>query len=194
MPDSKTELRQDNKLLPISCSKPFAISNVSMETAEQNMLRNYMKSSLRRMAALLAFSVLSVTAAVSGHTTEVGSAEKNGSNHRADADTISCNNTGTQAELEQCATQALNQADAELSQTYVDYRNQLDRRQQDKIRDVQLAWIKYRDLSCKYASINVSGPAHALSLQTCLTEKTKERTREIKALASCSEGELNCPH
>ena len=149
-----------------------------------------MKMSLRRLAALLAFAAMSA-AAVSGHAGDIGGTEKNGKNQSVDA--VSCNNAGTQAEMEQCATQALNQADAELNQAYVDYRNRLDQRQQDLIRDVQLAWIKYRDLSCKYASADVSGSARALALQTCLTEKTQERTQEIKALANCPEGELTCP-
>lgn len=117
--------------------------------------------------------------------------KKNGNTNNSDA--LSCNNAGTQAQMEQCAAQALNQADTELNQTYVDYRNRLDQRQQDQIRDVQLAWIKYRDLSCKYASSDVGGSAHALALQTCLTEKTQERTREIKALTTCPEGDLTCP-
>lgn len=149
-----------------------------------------MKSSLRRIAALLAFSLLSATATGS-HAADAGSTEKNVSSSSSEA--LSCDNAGTQAQMEQCATQALNQADTELNQTYVDYRNRLDQRQQNQIRDVQLAWIKYRDLSCKYASSDISGSAHALALQTCLTEKTQERTRELKALATCPEGELTCP-
>ena len=60
-----------------------------------------------------------------------------------------------------CAAQALNKADAELNRTYLDYRSHLNKNQQNQIRDVQLAWIKYRDLSCKYAtSTSTGGRSH----------------------------------
>lgn len=102
--------------------------------------------------------------------------------------------TQTQSDMDQCATQALNQADAELNQTYIDYRNRLNKAQQNQIRDVQLAWIKYRDLSCKYASSSsTGGSAHGMALQSCLTEKTQQRTQELKALATCPEGDISCP-
>ncbi|WP_034297769.1 lysozyme inhibitor LprI family protein [Herbaspirillum sp. RV1423] len=107
---------------------------------------------------------------------------------------LDCNQAQTQNDMNECAAQALNKADAELNQTYVDYRNRLGKARQNEIRDVQLAWIKYRDLSCKYASsASVGGSAHSIALQSCLTEKTQERTRELKALSACPEGDISCP-
>lgn len=133
-----------------------------------------MNLSLWRIAALLSISGLSAVS-ISAHA-------------------LDCNNSSTQSDMDQCATQALNQADAELNQTYIDYRNRLNKAQQNQIRDVQLAWIKYRDLSCKYASSSsTGGSAHGMALQSCLTEKTRQRTQELKALASCPEGDLSCP-
>lgn len=129
-----------------------------------------MKLSLWRFAALLSLSTLSVAA------------------HALD-----CDKATTQADMDQCGSQALNKADAELNQTYIDYRNRLNKAQQNQIRDVQLAWIKYRDLSCKYASSSTGGSAHGMALQSCLTQKTQERTKELKALASCPEGDITCP-
>jgi len=130
-----------------------------------------MNLSLWRVAALISLATLSVSA------------------HALD-----CAKADTQSDMDQCAAQALNKADTELNQTYIDYRNRLNKAQQNQIRDVQLAWIKYRDLSCKYASASTTGSsAHDMALQTCLAEKTKERTRELKALADCPEGDLNCP-
>jgi len=129
-----------------------------------------MNLSLWRVAALLSLSTMSLAA------------------HALD-----CDKAGTQSDMDLCATQALNKADAELNQTYVDYRNRLNKAQQNQIRDVQLAWIKYRDLSCKYASSGTGGSAHGMALQSCLTEKTVERTKELHVLSSCPEGDLNCP-
>lgn len=144
-----------------------------------------MNLSLRRHAALLSLTV----AALMGSSL-VHAADGNNAGNAAVAD---CSKANTQGDMEQCATQALNKADAELNQTYVQYRNRLDKAHQNQIRDVQLAWIKYRDLSCKYASSDTGGSAHGLALQTCLTDKTLERTRELKALATCPEGDITCP-
>lgn len=129
-----------------------------------------MKSSLCRIVALLSFSVAGCNAWA-----------------------LDCNSAQTQADMDECASQALNKADAELNQTYVDYRKRLDKTQQNQIRDVQLAWIKYRDLSCKYAnSRSAGGSVHNMALQSCLTEKTLERTKELKALSACPEGDISC--
>ena len=130
-----------------------------------------MNLSLWRIAALLSLSTLSIAA------------------HALD-----CDKAATQSDMDECSTQALNKADAELNQTYIDYRNRLNKAQQNQIRDVQLAWIKYRDLSCKYASASTTGgSAHGMALQSCLTQKTQERTKELKALSSCPEGDISCP-
>ena len=141
-----------------------------------------MKLSTWRVAALLVMPALSTYATV-GHAAETNNT----------VDSVNCSTATTQIDMEQCATAALNKADAELNQTYVDYRNQLDREHQNQIRDVQLAWIKYRDLSCKYATSSTGGSAHGLALQTCLSDKTLQRTQELKALAACREGDLTCP-
>ncbi|MBP0596798.1 DUF1311 domain-containing protein [Herbaspirillum sp. LeCh32-8] len=108
---------------------------------------------------------------------------------------LDCNKAVTQAEMNGCVAQDLNQADAELNQTYLAYRAKLRPTQQNQIRDVQLAWIKYRDLSCRFESSNVAGGSAAgMALQTCLAEKTRQRAQELKALSGCPEGDLNCPH
>ncbi|OWY31084.1 lysozyme inhibitor LprI family protein [Herbaspirillum robiniae] len=112
----------------------------------------------------------------------------------AGAFALDCDKAVTQAEMNGCVAQDLNQADAELNQTYIAYRAKLRTAQQNQIRDVQLAWMKYRDLSCRFESAGVAGgSASGMALQTCLADKTRQRTRELKALAGCPEGDLSCP-
>jgi uncharacterized protein YecT (DUF1311 family) len=107
---------------------------------------------------------------------------------------LDCNKAVTQAEMNGCVAQDLNQADAELNQTYVAYRAKLRPAQQNQIRDVQLAWLKYRDLSCRFESSSIAGGSAArMALQTCLAEKTRQRANELKTLAGCPEGDLACP-
>lgn len=111
----------------------------------------------------------------------------------AAAYTRDCNQAATQAEMNGCAAQDLSQADAELNQTYLAYRAKLRPSQQNQIRDVQLAWLKYRDLSCRFESANVSGGSAAgMVLQNCLADKTRQRARELQALSGCPEGDIAC--
>ncbi|EIJ47076.1 hypothetical protein GWL_13170 [Herbaspirillum sp. GW103] len=104
-----------------------------------------------------------------------------------------CTQAATQAEMNACASETLTHNDADLNATYMAYRDKLNKAQQNKLREVQLAWLKYRDLSCRFeSSASAGGSAAALALQTCLAEKTRHRTDELKALAGCKEGDLNC--
>lgn len=104
-----------------------------------------------------------------------------------------CAKATTQIEMTTCASETLTQADADLNASYLAYRARLDKARQNEIRDVQLAWLKYRDLSCRFESSAVGkGSAAALAMQTCLADKTRQRADEIKALAGCQEGDLNC--
>ncbi|MFJ3057450.1 lysozyme inhibitor LprI family protein [Herbaspirillum sp. NPDC087042] len=111
----------------------------------------------------------------------------------AHAQAADCAKASTQAEMTACASQTLTQADADLNANYLAYRAKLDKARQNQIRDVQLAWLKYRDLSCRFeSSASAGGSAASLALQTCLADKTRQRADEIKALAGCQEGDLNC--
>jgi uncharacterized protein YecT (DUF1311 family) len=104
-----------------------------------------------------------------------------------------CAKAATQAEMNACASQTLTQNDADLNATYMAYRDKLNKAQQNQLREVQLAWLKYRDLSCRFeSSASAGGSAASLALQTCLADKTRQRADELKNLAGCQEGDLNC--
>jgi len=106
-----------------------------------------------------------------------------------------CDQAQTQAEMNQCAAEALNQADSDLNATYLAYREKLNTQQKNQLRDVQLAWIKYRDLACKFDSVSSTGGSlHSMALQSCLAEKTRSRTLELNKLANCAQGDSSCPH
>ncbi|RAM66200.1 hypothetical protein RB25_00985 [Herbaspirillum rubrisubalbicans] len=104
-----------------------------------------------------------------------------------------CTKAATQAEMNACASETLTQNDADLNATYMAYRDKLNKAQQNQLREVQLAWLKYRDLSCRFqSSASARGSAGELARQTCLADKTRQRADELKALAGCQEGDLNC--
>ncbi len=107
------------------------------------------------------------------------------------ADTPNCRDPQTQTDMNICAAQDYTRADKKLNQTYQAYRAKLDTKQQQDLKVVQLAWLKYRDLHCEFATRDSEGGSiHALEVSTCLTEKTRQRTEDLNCLA----GGTSCPH
>lgn len=105
-----------------------------------------------------------------------------------------CDNPRNQLELNGCATDRYAQADKTLNQDYAAYRKRLSPIQLKQFRQAQNAWIKFRDASCAFEASGVEkGSAHPMVHRQCLAVKTEERVQQIKALASCQEGDLSCP-
>ena len=75
-----------------------------------------------------------------------------------------------------------------INLTYNQFRSKLNPAQQQNIKEVQLAWIKFKDLACQFeASSLEGGSAYAMVLTGCLTEKTRQRHQELRALKDCEE-------
>ena len=105
-----------------------------------------------------------------------------------------CDNPRKQAELNDCATDRYAVADKALNQDYATYLKRLSPIQRKQFRQAQNAWIKFRDTSCAFQSSGVEkGSAHPMVHRQCLASMTEERVQQIKALASCQEGDLSCP-
>ena len=105
-----------------------------------------------------------------------------------------CDAATTQSEMTQCAGQAYSAADKKLNLAYNAYRARLNVEQKKQLTQAQLAWIKYRDLSCAFESSGVEGgSAYPMVRSGCLAAKTESRLKEIKALQDCQEGDLSCP-
>ena len=106
---------------------------------------------------------------------------------------MNCGDLATQFEINQCAYQEYLQVDKKLNEVYSTYRARLDEDLQRQIKDVQLAWIKFRDLACDFESSGVKGGSvYPFVLQSCLTWMTRERLEQLKILAECKEG-VDCP-
>ncbi|MEV4780654.1 lysozyme inhibitor LprI family protein [Burkholderia sp. LMU1-1-1.1] len=105
-----------------------------------------------------------------------------------------CSAPATQSEMTQCAGQAYSAADKKLNLAYNEYRNRLNAEQKKKLTQAQLAWVKFRDLSCAFESSGAEGgSAYPMVRSGCLAAKTESRLKEIKALQDCQEGEMSCP-
>lgn len=107
---------------------------------------------------------------------------------------LDCRNPQTQTEINQCGSSDLERETKKINKTYNDYRAKLNPAQKQDFKEVQLAWIKFKDLSCKFeASGAEGGSMYSMVLSGCLAAKTAQRNKEIEALASCQEGDASCP-
>lgn len=105
-----------------------------------------------------------------------------------------CESARNQLELNGCAADRLAAADRALNQVYADYRKRLSAAEARQLKQVQVTWIKFRDASCLFESSGVKGgSAYTMVHQGCLANKTDARVKDLKALASCEEGDLSCP-
>jgi uncharacterized protein YecT (DUF1311 family) len=105
-----------------------------------------------------------------------------------------CSDSKTQLQMNECAAAQFSKLDKEMNAAYTAYRAQLDVEQERQFKAVQLAWLKLRDLTCKFESSGVEGGSvHPFILLSCLAGKTRLRLKEISVLASCAEGDLSCP-
>ena len=105
-----------------------------------------------------------------------------------------CAEARTQVDMNACAATAFRWVDTELNRRFADYRARLTPDQGRQLRDAQAAWVRYRDLACRFESSGVEGGSvHPFVLHQCLAARTKSRLGELEALAVCEEGDLACP-
>jgi uncharacterized protein YecT (DUF1311 family) len=110
------------------------------------------------------------------------------------AQAFECAQARTQGEMTACAAQDLAVQTESINTNYNAYRTRLSPAQKLKFKDVQLAWIKYKDTSCTYKASGIAGgSAYQMVLSQCLSAMTHQRNLEIIALMKCSEGDLACP-
>ncbi len=104
-----------------------------------------------------------------------------------------CDNAMNQAGMNQCAGAAYDKADAQLNKIYKEVLGKADASQKPQLKAAQNAWIKFRDLDCKFQSSAVEGGSiYSMVLAACLETKTVSRTEELNALLQCKEGDVSC--
>ncbi|MCW5576311.1 MAG: DUF1311 domain-containing protein [Burkholderiales bacterium] len=107
---------------------------------------------------------------------------------------LNCQDPKTQIDMNRCASSDLDRETKKINKTYNEFRTKLNPAQNQRFKEVQLAWIKFKDLACQFKASGVKGgSAHPMVLASCLAEKTRQRNKELEALNSCQEGDLSCP-
>lgn len=92
-----------------------------------------------------------------------------------------CEERGSQAEASGCAHREYQAADAELNKAYSRLAGLLDAEEKARLKEAELAWIKYRDSNCTFESSQYAGGTMRPMIESfCLTRVTKARTAELK--------------
>ena len=94
-----------------------------------------------------------------------------------------CTAPVTQTDMNICAFQDYQQADAKLNAAYRKLVAMLDKDQLGRLKTAQRAWITFRDAQCRYeAGVYEGGTIAPLVHSSCLTNLTELRTKDLNAL------------
>ena len=93
-----------------------------------------------------------------------------------------CADAQTQAEMTMCWGKEYKAADARLNEAYRQFAAKLDDAEKVQLKNVQLAWLKYRDANCDFVADQYKGGTmRPMIAAICLADVTNNRTTELKA-------------
>ncbi len=91
---------------------------------------------------------------------------------------------GVTVDMLDCAAVELAWLDSRLNGHYGEAMHALPADQRSALRDLQRAWMRYRDLDCSFLNGQALAGTSGLLLQrACLVEKTRERAAAMKDIA-----------
>lgn len=94
-----------------------------------------------------------------------------------------CKNPQSQLAMNVCAAKDYEREDVRLNQNYKDLVGKLDAERKSQLKEVQLAWIKFRDMQCDFDSTQYQGGTiYSLVHSSCLLQMTKQRNKDLKAM------------
>lgn len=106
-----------------------------------------------------------------------------------------CNDKTNQAEMTQCASEALKKADAEMATALKELLAATDADDRKFVTEAQDAWNTYRDKECIArigGSPNRGGTIWPMLHLECRAGLATLRTKDIKEQAACPGGRLDC--
>jgi uncharacterized protein YecT (DUF1311 family) len=111
------------------------------------------------------------------------------------AQDVDCTNAETQQDMNICAYQAWEAADAELNRVYADAVSAMQvsdadfppegATEEERLRTAQRAWVAFRDANCDVAGFQMrGGSAEPLLINGCMHQMTQDRIAELQMLIS----------
>ncbi len=83
--------------------------------------------------------------------------------------------------MNDCSGKEYKAADATLNQVYRQLVSKLDDEEKAQLKEVESAWLKYRDANCNFVADQYKGGTIRPMIDAmCLAEMTKNRTAELR--------------
>lgn len=94
-----------------------------------------------------------------------------------------CDNAMTQGDMNACAAADYRREDAKLNSLYKQVVGLSDKADIAKLKEIQVAWIRFRDLHCGYEENRYEGGSMAPLVRfNCLRDLTRQRNETLQAL------------
>jgi uncharacterized protein YecT (DUF1311 family) len=94
-----------------------------------------------------------------------------------------CKHPVSQMAMNVCAGKDYQREDATLNKLYKELVAKLEKDRRAKLKQIQVTWIKYRDLQCDFDSSNYDGGSmYPLVRSSCLARVTVARNTELSAM------------
>lgn len=95
---------------------------------------------------------------------------------------LDCKDGGNnQLDMNQCSSQKLEESTKKINKVYNEYRKSLTDDEKKSLRDIQMAWIKYKDLRCKFSAAGYEGGSmQGMVMTNCLADVTNQRLKELE--------------
>ncbi len=82
-----------------------------------------------------------------------------------------------------CSAKDYEREDLKLNENYKKLIGKIESKDKEKLKEIQISWIKFKDLQCEYtASKYDGGSMQPLIRSSCLLQMTKQRNKELKAM------------
>jgi uncharacterized protein YecT (DUF1311 family) len=92
-----------------------------------------------------------------------------------------CADAQSQAEMNICWGKEYKAADATLNQVYGQLTRKLDDADRAQLKQVEAAWLKYRDANCEFVADQYKGGSIRPMIEAmCLADTTRNRTTELR--------------
>ena len=92
-----------------------------------------------------------------------------------------CADAQTQADMNICWGKEYKAADATLNQVYGQLMRKLDEPDKAQLKQVETAWLKYRDANCEFVADQYKGGTIRPMIEAmCLADVTRNRTNELR--------------
>jgi uncharacterized protein YecT (DUF1311 family) len=92
-----------------------------------------------------------------------------------------CADAQTQTDMNICWGKEYKAADATLNQVYGQLTRKLDEADRTQLKQVEAAWLKYRDANCEFVADQYKGGSIRPMIEAmCLADMTRNRTTELR--------------